>query len=348
MIRALLFIGLWLAAPLVLASDLEPLLDSGDLRVESRMEPGEALVPGQRGRLVISVATSGWFSGGTRIRIPEVPGLVILQTEQFAANTSETRGGRTWVVQRWTLDVYPQRSGRFTVPPITLSVQVNPGAGAALAGELLSPPLALEVILPAALAEIDSWVAAPDFTVSQRVDRDLAGLQPGDAFERRIEFRGEDVLAMMLPAFEEPDLPGLAAYPAPAQLDNRSNRGSALATRTQVISYVAEQPGRYVLPARDFFWWDTRSQTLRVLSLDALVVDVAGTAAEIQGHRAKHLDPLQVLRWAGAAVALPLAGWVLWRVRPWRVLGYLAGPLRRARALWTRLRRPALPDRLNP
>ena len=318
-IRALLLVGLWLAAPVLLASDLQPLLDSGDLQVESRVEPGEGLVPGQRGRLVISVATSGWFAGGTRIRIPEVPGLVILQTEQFAANASETRGGSTWVVQRWTLDVYPQRAGSFTIPPISLSVQVNAGAGEARAGEVQSPPLALEVTLPAALAEIDSWVAAPDFSVSQRVDRDLANLQPGDAFERRIEFRGEDVLAMMLPEFDEPELPGLAAYPAPAQLDNRSNRGQAVATRTRVISYVVEQPGSYVLPAQDFFWWDTRSQTLQVLTLDALVVEVVGEVPAGKPATAK-LAPRQLLMLVGAGIGLGLAGWLLWRYAPWRAL----------------------------
>ena len=52
---------------------------------------------------------STWFTGGTRIRLPEVPGLVILQTEQFASNASERRGDQNWVLQRWTLDVYAQR-----------------------------------------------------------------------------------------------------------------------------------------------------------------------------------------------------------------------------------------------
>ena len=34
--------------------------------------------------------------------------------------------------------------------------------------------------------------------------------------------------------------------------------------------------------------------------------------------------------------------------RPWRVLRVLADPLRRLQAFWIKLRRPALPDRLNP
>jgi hypothetical protein len=347
MIRIALLACLWLCVAPVQASDLQPLLDSGELRVDSSIEPSDGLVPGQRGRLVLSVATGTWFTGGTRIRIPEVPGLVILQTEQFAANTSETRNGRTWVVQRWTLDLYPQREGDFTIPAITLSVQVNAGDRGNLSGDIESPPLAFRVSLPAALAQADRWVAAPAFSVTQRVDRDLDSLQPGDAFERRIEFRGEDVLAMMLPVFEEDPLPGLAAYAAPPQLDNRSNRGRAIASRTRVISYVAEQPGRYVLPAQDFFWWNTRAQALEVLSLEALTVEVAGEAP-VEIADASRLSPRQLLTLAGAVLGLGLAGWLLWRYRPWRVLRVLADPLRRLQAFWIKLRRPALPDRLNP
>ena len=348
MIRfALLACLWWLCVAPSQASDLQPQLDNGDLRIDSRIEPPEGLVPGQRGRLVLSVATSTWFTGGTRIRIPEVPGLVILQSEQFAANTTESRGGRTWVVQRWTLDLYPQRTGSFTVQPITLSVQVSAGDHGNLSGDIESPPLEFQVSVPAALAEVGSWVAAPAFSVSQRVDQDLEGLQPGDAFERRIEFRGEDVLAMMLPVFEEATVPGLAAYPAPPQLDNRSNRGQAIASRTRVISYVAERPGSYVLPAQDYFWWDTRSQTLQVLTLEALVVEVAGEIPAGKPAAAKPA-PRQLLMLVGAGVGLGLAGWLLWRYPPRRALGSLAIPLGRLQALWAKLRRPALPDRLNP
>jgi len=51
-------------------------------------------VPGQKVTLTLEIATDRWFAGGTRIGIPEVPGLVILQTEQFASNASETHNGR--------------------------------------------------------------------------------------------------------------------------------------------------------------------------------------------------------------------------------------------------------------
>ena len=110
-VKALLHLAtlLCLLVPPVAATTLEELQAQGHLQVSASIRPDGTLVPGQKLSLVLEVATDRWFSGGTRISIPEVPGLVILQTEQFASNASEVRGGQSWVVQRWTLDVYPQR-----------------------------------------------------------------------------------------------------------------------------------------------------------------------------------------------------------------------------------------------
>ena len=105
------------------ATTLEDLQAAGHLEVTASIRPDGTLVPGQKLSLILEVATDRWFSGGTRIRIPEVPGLVIVQTEQFASNASENRRGQSWVVQRWTLDVYPQRAGEFSIPPLRLQVQ---------------------------------------------------------------------------------------------------------------------------------------------------------------------------------------------------------------------------------
>lgn len=120
----------------------QQLLAAGQLEVEVALTTGGALVPGRKLTLGITLATDRWFSGGTRISLPEVPGLVIVQSEQFAANASERRGDQDWVLQRWALDVYPQREGEFTIPPLALRVKVNAGDAGDVEGALSSPPSA--------------------------------------------------------------------------------------------------------------------------------------------------------------------------------------------------------------
>jgi hypothetical protein len=264
---------------LAFSNSIEELEASGRLRINSVLTSQNLIVPGQKVTLTLEIATDRWFTGGTRIGIPEVPGLVILQTEQFASNASETHSGQTWAIQRWTLDVFPQRAGDFTIGPIPLQLQVNGGEEGDIQGELHSPAHHFTAAIPDSLAQAKQWVAAPVFSVRQSFDRALDNLAVGDAFEQEVLLEAADVLAMMLPAYKSEKQSGLAAYPSPAVLETSVNRGQTLATRSIRISYVAEQPGQFLLPARDYFWWNTQSAKLEVLSLAEVRIEVGGVAA---------------------------------------------------------------------
>ncbi len=318
----------------------------GRLQINSAVSPTGQLVPGQKTLLTLEIATDRWFGGGTRIAIPEVPGLVILQTEQFASNASENRNGQSWVIQRWNLDIYPQRAGEFSIPPIELSLTVNAGASENVEGKLNSPPTAFSVVIPPALQQAQDWVASPRFTVSQQFDRSLEDLQPGDAFERTIEFEADDVMAMMLPEVAVQKIPGMGVYPSPPVLQNSNNRGQSLAKRSQSISYIVEAQGQYKLPAMEFFWWDTTGGSLQLLSLPETSITVgAGIAQDEQpAQRSTRL-------WLLLAAGVVIVGALLWLTRQlWRRL-----PLARVKAAlldlrrsWQAMRQPALPEHLNP
>lgn len=336
------------------ARDISELQAGGHLKVTASLAPAGNIVPGEKVTLSLKIATDSWFSGGTRISLPEVPGLVILQTEQFASNASESRGGKNWVIQRWSLDVYPQRAGEFTLPPFAARVKLNDGEGAEVEGKVFSPPLDFTVTVPDSLAELEQgaeqWVAAPAFEVRQSFDKSLDNLRVGDAFEREIIFEASDVLAMMLPAFGAEAIPGLAAYPSPPSLNNSNNRGETRASRSQRISYVVETGGSYQLPARDFFWWDTTSDQLRLLSLPATEFTVGAGLADATKATGKlpDISPRQVL--VGALGLAVFAGllWLAWKLVPRLPLTRFRAGLAR---LWRKardLRKPALPQNLNP
>ena len=330
-----------------IAATVEALQAADRLQIASSISPAEDLVPGQKITLTLQIATDRWFSGGTRIGIPEVPGLVILQTEQFASNASENRDGVSWVVQRWILDVFPQRAGDFTIPPIQVQVKVNVDETGAVEGVLYTPATHFSTTVPEALAKVEHWVAAPAFEVRQGFDRPLEALEIGDAFELEVVFEAEDVMAMMLPAVTPEKLAGLAAYPSPPVLHNSNNRGQARASRTQRISYVVEAQGQYLLPARDYFWWDTRSKQLQLLSLPATEITV-GTGSAPAKSRSLDITPRQILALAVGLALLAGVAWLAWKWLP-RL------PLARCRvalsAQWQQLlalRKPGLPRRLNP
>jgi hypothetical protein len=335
------------AAGQITVADLQA---AGRLQAAAELKPTGNIVPGQKVTLTLTVATDRWFAGGTRIAIPEVPGLVLLQTDQFAANASENRQGVSWVVQRWTLEVYPQRAGDFRIPPIMITVKVNAGDDGDVEGELTSPAVALAVTIPEALAQAGQWVAAPAFTVSQSFDRPPETLEVGEAFEREIRFEASDVMAMMLPAVSPEQLAGLAAYPSPPVLDNSTNRGQTRATRVQRISYVAEADGRYQLPALEYFWWDTATAKLQLLGLPAVDITVGSGIAAVTGETSNkpRLSPAELAVLGGGLLLLLGLGLLIWRLLPRLPMQRIRSTLKVWGTGLQNLRKPALPGQLNP
>ena len=347
----LIFLSIYLiaAGSAAQSTEREPadLLTEGTLRIDSRLIPDTGIVPGQKLVLELEVATIRWFAGGTRISVPEVPGLVILQTESFASNASEQRNGESWVVQRWAVDVYPQREGEFTVPAITLNVQVNDAQSGNIGGQVKAPAVRFAANIPPELEQAKQWVAAPQFQVEQTFDRDLEALSVGDAVERVIRFEANDVMAMMLPSFEAQPMQGLKAYPLPPELQDSNNRGEMVASRVERISYIAQQPGSYSLPAEEFLWWDTRNRRLILLSLPAVDIEVTGTATNAANDGPSAIWFALIILATGLLIIL-LALWLSrsWLRRlPWEVV---LQPIEKAMKVLRSLRQPALPARLNP
>ena len=330
-------------------ASIAELQSSGHLEISSELTPADDIIPGQRIELAITIATDRWFTGGTRLEIPEIPGLVILQTNEFASNSSNNKGGQSWVIQRWTLDVFPQREGSFSIPAITAKVKVSDLSANSVEGELSSPGLHFNAVIPQSLTQVEHWVAAPKYLVSQRFDKDLDNLQIGDAFTREITFEATDVMAMMLPAFDVEIHDGLAAYPEPPTLDNSSNRGGMSAKRIERISYIVEAPGQYRLPARDYFWWDTRTGELEMRFLPAIKISVGKT--EAGNERRVRPTLLRPLQWIKATLGVFALVIFIWLVRHWlprMPISRITTRLKKALRWFKQLRKPALPDKLNP
>lgn len=258
---------------------LKPLLNSGQLAVKTWLQPGVDIVVSQQVLLNIEVATSTWFAGGTKIGLFDIDGVVVLRREKFANNSTRREAGQTWVVQVWTVALYPQRAAKFTVPEIELTLFIADGNGGKIEGKTTTSELQFSAVIPKPLAEQRQWVATSSLTVEQSINRDIKTLSVGDALVRTIDIKADDIAAMMLPTVTARTYEGLAVYDKLPKIEDSVNRGSYLASRRQELTYVAEQQGEYILPAQTFYWWDTTSNTVKIEELSQLVVTVGGAAA---------------------------------------------------------------------
>ncbi len=324
---------------------LKQLVRENKLQISSELDPASAVVPGQKVLLRITIATDRWFAGGTRITVPEIPGVIALQSEVFARNSSERRDGVSWVVQQWILDLYPTTEGRFNTGPITVALQINTESGI-VKGNINAPAVTLAATKPPQL-DAPQWLAAPAFSAQQQISGVHEQLEPGAAIVRTITLEARDVLDKMLPEINTGKQPGLAAYARPAELETRNNRGQNLVSRRQQITYIAEQPGQYQLPGYRFAWWNTEQQQLQWVTLDSIDLNVGGSPVATSG------SPTSARGQATVLIAL-LVGLLLLTIATrhwfaWQKL-YAAGSRisQRGGSLWQQLRSPALPTQLNP
>jgi hypothetical protein len=236
--------------------------------------------------------------------VSEVPGLTILETSQFAHNSSKREHARTWVEQRWSYEVYAHREGRFVIPAPRVRVEVSLEGAEAVAGELVAPPVEVLVQNPSELAGAGDWVAASSFSVTESFDRPLDQLSVGDVLVREVLLSATDTPAMLLPPVHFESVPGLAAYRSTPVLENSRNRGELGARRVESVSYVVESPGDYHLPPLTFFWWDTTVGTLRTIQLSAQQFSVSGRAVGDAAGRLRFLHGLLIIFVIAAAMLL--------------------------------------------
>ena len=319
------------------------------VEIAAQLEPQEGAVPGQRIRLHITVATPRWFTAGTQLSLPEVPGLILLQNQSFASNASEQRAGHNWSLQRWTVDVFATRAGSFLIPPVTAKVATSLEGGLEYQGELTTPPLPLSVVLPPALEGLEHWIASPEVTLTQSIDSsgvNDAGLPLGGALTRTLTVTAQDVMAMQLPELATPAPKLVQQYPEPPLLRNRANRGRLSAERRDRSVLIATAPGELSWPGAQLNWWNTDTGELTVLTTEPVTVMLSGEQLTPASSHSISIEPIVDLT---VTVILAWLGVLAWRkglgARVTRMARVL---LRYAQGVWRQHREPGLPERLNP
>ena len=315
--RIRIFLGCLLLAvnTTATAQTLEELRQADKLRIRTWIEPAENIIARQQLNLKIEIATDKWFSRGTRIGRFEVEDAIVLQREKFALNSTRSEGDKSWTVQQWTLVVYPQRKGRFEIPAIPLHLSIAGENLESIVGEIKTKPLSFTAQIPNELQDKANWVATTRFEVEESFNKTFDELNPGDALIRTISLSADNLPAMMLPKVTAENMQGIAIYQKPPQVRDKVNRGDYLAERTEVFTYVFEQPGDYQLPTQTFYWWNLESQSLESIELPAYTLNVSSLsgAAETKVddqqniEQSNTVDITSIIKKTGAVIIVLLA-----------------------------------------
>lgn len=304
------------------ADTIAQLQQEDKLRIKAWIEPEENIIARQQIYLQIEVATDKWFSSGTRIGRFEIKDAIVMQREKFAVNSTRADGDKSWTVQQWTLVVYPQREGQFEIPVIPLQLSIAGDGIESIVGEANTQPMSFEAMIPEQIIselmqDKKTWLASNRFDVEQSFNKSIEELAPGDALIRTITFSADNLPAMMLPEIEIENIEGIAVYRKPAQLTDKVNRGDYIAERTEVITYVFEKAGGYLLPKQIYHWWNLETQSLEAIELEEHALKISGTGnttdpaqqTSTLADRNRLVELMPLFKIAGVVLLVVIAAW---------------------------------------
>ena len=225
-------------------------------------------------------------------------------------------GNRTWLVTELRYAIYPQKSGRLTIPAIGFTArEVQPGRsllGARLGRRLrlASEPIELEVKPVPANFSGEVWLPARELTLTEDWSINPESLNIGDSTTRTLTLVARGLQGSQLPPLSSVqgslNIPELRFYPDQESIDQTELSDGLQGQRIQSEALVARSGGSWQLPEIRVPWWNTETDSLQYAILPARNVSVA-TPAPLDA--ASPNQPTTEL--SGAPATLPVWAWIL-------------------------------------
>lgn len=198
---------------------------------------------------------------------------------------SELRDGRNYLVDERRFALFPQRSGRLTVPPIGLSVSV--AADSSRVRGFFAPtrnlnrrtrPLVLDVQARPP-ATHGWWLPATAVELSDVPEATSGGqMRVGEPFTRTIRLIARGALDTQLPDIAAPTVDGLSIYADDPVRDSRAVEEGIESSQTLSLAIIPDRSGRFELPAVRVAWFDVTAGEARTAELPARTVDILPSA----------------------------------------------------------------------
>jgi hypothetical protein len=243
-------------------------------------------------------------------------------------HSSVERGGRSYDVLTRQYLVFPQRSGKLTLPAAQLSAQVltssgrpdpyrgTPGGQGAISPygygalsiaveplQLRGDAIALDVRARPASAVGSYWMPARQVTLTSAWQPPSLQAHAGDALTLDVTEQADGLTAEQLPdvttLLEMPA--GLKVYPEEPKLDNLSEGDTVVGRRQQSIALIADRPGRYTMPALHLRWWDTTHDAAQEIVLPPRTLAIGAAPAAPAASAARGLAGADNVLGASAA-----------------------------------------------
>jgi len=223
---------------------------------------------------------------------PELPDVVIEKLGDDS-NFNTVINGVAYAVTERKYAIFPQKSGQFTIKPLTLTASIvldKPlyfrdffSNRMSKTKRILSKEVTLNVLPAPADFKGGAWLAAEKLELTEEWSGDNQQMKVGEPLTRTLSLRGEGVTVGQLPELNNINnaIPEFKAYPDQPVLNESKQPGGIAAWRQEKIALIPAKPGRHVLPAIEIPWFNTNTQKTEIARLPETAINVIG-GAEVQ------------------------------------------------------------------
>jgi hypothetical protein len=272
----------WPAGPVAASDTVAPAVQANVQFSDSSQGP---LWVGEKRELYLELWTNGMMFSNQWYVLPEVPGGFLMQLDTGTVKLSEKRGGDTWQGLRYTLEFYAQRPGALSIPAFDVRFDAREAFNApARTFAFTTQSLTIEAILPPGAKNdgllVSTGAFVLDFDWNPAPDSEgFLELKRGDALTLNVTREAVDVPGMVFAPLSEPQIEGLGVYAARPVVNDRTDRGSLTGVRSDKLTFICEQTGRYRISETVFQWWNPEQETLSAQTLPALELNVTDNPA---------------------------------------------------------------------
>lgn len=176
--------------------------------------------------------------------------------------------------------IYPQKSGALEIPgqvfsatPALPSHQTRNNPFAARTGkptQIRSANLNLQVkAKPVEYPANHPWLPAKHLSLTERYTPDSQTLTQGDSLTRQVLIKAQGLSSAQLPPLLQPKIDGLKRYPDQPLLQDERSENGITGSREETEALVSTDSGDLELPAIEWVWWNTQTDTLERSTLPA-------------------------------------------------------------------------------
>lgn len=213
---------------------------------------------------------------------PEIDNAVVLTLGETTSGTTE-RNGRTYGVIQQRYALFPEESGQFEIPgiSITASVRLTENGRVSRKGVRIGTDTVTVTVMPvpAQYPKDKPWLPAREVRLLQVVTPENKVHNVGDTLQHELLIDISGNVGSKAPPLELlVDDRQFRVYPAAPTINDDTQGSSVQGARLQTNSLVPLQQGNLAMPEAALTWWDTETDQMRITTAPGEILSVVGEA----------------------------------------------------------------------